>query len=435
MRAAAPELGVVCAFGQLIKEPLLSELEMLNVHPSLLPRWRGAAPIERAIMAGDAETGVTIIRVDGRSRLRPDRAQRSDADRARRGLRLARRPASPSSAASCSCARSTCAPAGELELTEQDESLATYAEKIAPEERRLDPARPAVDARAHGAGAEPAHRRLPRARRRRAAGRRGRRPPRTARWRPGELAADGGLLRLGCAEGVLRLDVVQPPGQRPMRRRCLPARPPLRVGARRVRAGPVGPARRRPARRVAFEVLRRVFEHGAWADRALPRRRRPPRPRGPRASAGPAARLWRGPAARHRDHLIERLAGARCRRSTPRCSRRSGWASTSCCSPRDARPRRRRPGGRARQGQTHGRGARRGRGRARQRRACAEPPASARSCSPGSRRPTPQGAAIAPLLSRLARRDVVGGARARRGAGADGGDERASRDGAACQHA
>ena len=45
---------MVCAFGQLIREPLLTELEMLNVHPSLIPRWRGAAPIERAIMAGDA---------------------------------------------------------------------------------------------------------------------------------------------------------------------------------------------------------------------------------------------------------------------------------------------------------------------------------------------------------------------------------------------
>jgi methionyl-tRNA formyltransferase len=54
---------VVCAFGALIKEPLLSEHELLNVHPSLLPRWRGAAPVERAIMAGDAETGVSIMRV------------------------------------------------------------------------------------------------------------------------------------------------------------------------------------------------------------------------------------------------------------------------------------------------------------------------------------------------------------------------------------
>ena len=58
-----PEVVVVCAFGQLIREPLLSELLMLNVHPSLLPRWRGAAPIERAIMAGDEETGVSVMRV------------------------------------------------------------------------------------------------------------------------------------------------------------------------------------------------------------------------------------------------------------------------------------------------------------------------------------------------------------------------------------
>src|SRR5207249_6226357 len=54
---------VVCAFGALIKEPLLSEHELLNVHPSLLPRWRGAAPIERALMARDAATGVSLMRV------------------------------------------------------------------------------------------------------------------------------------------------------------------------------------------------------------------------------------------------------------------------------------------------------------------------------------------------------------------------------------
>jgi methionyl-tRNA formyltransferase len=61
--AAAPDAVCVCAYGALIREPLLSAYEMLNVHPSLLPRWRGAAPIERAIMAGDEETGVSIIRV------------------------------------------------------------------------------------------------------------------------------------------------------------------------------------------------------------------------------------------------------------------------------------------------------------------------------------------------------------------------------------
>jgi methionyl-tRNA formyltransferase len=60
--ATRPDEVVICAFGALIKEPLLSEHPMLNVHPSLLPRWRGAAPIERAIDAGDAVTGVCIMR-------------------------------------------------------------------------------------------------------------------------------------------------------------------------------------------------------------------------------------------------------------------------------------------------------------------------------------------------------------------------------------
>jgi methionyl-tRNA formyltransferase len=51
---------VVCAYGLLVPEPLLAERDWLNVHPSLLPRWRGAAPVERAILAGDDVTGVTI---------------------------------------------------------------------------------------------------------------------------------------------------------------------------------------------------------------------------------------------------------------------------------------------------------------------------------------------------------------------------------------
>ncbi|MHB1835772.1 MAG: methionyl-tRNA formyltransferase, partial [Solirubrobacteraceae bacterium] len=61
--AADPQTVIVCAFGALISEPLLSEHTFLNVHPSLLPRWRGAAPIERAIIAGDDLTGVTIMRL------------------------------------------------------------------------------------------------------------------------------------------------------------------------------------------------------------------------------------------------------------------------------------------------------------------------------------------------------------------------------------
>jgi methionyl-tRNA formyltransferase len=58
------ELGVVVAFGQLIKPHVLAEVPMVNMHFSLLPRWRGAAPVERAILAGDDETGVCIMDVE-----------------------------------------------------------------------------------------------------------------------------------------------------------------------------------------------------------------------------------------------------------------------------------------------------------------------------------------------------------------------------------
>ena len=58
------ELGVVVAFGRIIPARLLAELPMVNLHFSLLPRWRGAAPVERAILAGDRETGVCLMKVE-----------------------------------------------------------------------------------------------------------------------------------------------------------------------------------------------------------------------------------------------------------------------------------------------------------------------------------------------------------------------------------
>lgn len=58
------ELGVVVAYGQILRRPLLERLPMVNLHFSLLPRWRGAAPVERAILAGDARTGVCVMAVE-----------------------------------------------------------------------------------------------------------------------------------------------------------------------------------------------------------------------------------------------------------------------------------------------------------------------------------------------------------------------------------
>lgn len=66
LRALAPDVGVVVAYGQLLPAPLLATARygFVNLHFSLLPRWRGAAPVERAILAGDAETGVSVMALD-----------------------------------------------------------------------------------------------------------------------------------------------------------------------------------------------------------------------------------------------------------------------------------------------------------------------------------------------------------------------------------
>ena len=89
--AARPEVVAVCAFGALIKEPLLSDHELINVHPSLLPRWRGAAPVERAIMEGDAETGVSTMLTEAGFDTGPVYLAGLRADPRRRHVRHARR--------------------------------------------------------------------------------------------------------------------------------------------------------------------------------------------------------------------------------------------------------------------------------------------------------------------------------------------------------
>ncbi len=131
--AAEPDVLATCAYGVLIKEPLLSDYEMLNVHPSLLPRWRGAAPIERALMAGDAETGVAIMRVTagwdaGPIYLRAAEPIRPDDDYGTLSARL------ETLGADLLVRALDEHPAP----VEQDESLVTYANKIGPRDRALD---------------------------------------------------------------------------------------------------------------------------------------------------------------------------------------------------------------------------------------------------------------------------------------------------------
>jgi methionyl-tRNA formyltransferase len=207
---AGPDAVCVCAFGGLIKEPLLSEYPMLNVHPSLLPRWRGAAPIERAIIDGDEQTGVSIMRVTAGLDSGPVCAQQ-------------REPIGGEDTYGTLAERLS-ELGGELlvatldhapECAEQDESLATYADKLGPEDRRLDPSRPASELErvvraltphigAQVLTADGTTLGIARARVL-AAG-----PP------AGKLSLEGPRPVLGCAEGALELLVVQPPGRRQM---------------------------------------------------------------------------------------------------------------------------------------------------------------------------------------------------------------------------
>ena len=137
---AAPEAVCVCAFGALIKEPLLSEYPMLNVHPSLLPRWRGAAPIERAIIAGDERTGVSIMHLTEGLDSGPVCAQVAEPISAADTFgSLAPRLAEAGAALLIDALDR--AP----DCYEQDESGATYADKITAADRLLDPGRPAAE--------------------------------------------------------------------------------------------------------------------------------------------------------------------------------------------------------------------------------------------------------------------------------------------------
>jgi methionyl-tRNA formyltransferase len=211
--AAVPDVVIVCAFGALLKEPLLSEHDMLNVHPSLLPRWRGAAPIERAMMAGDAETGVAIMRVtagldSGPVCLVEREPIRGDDTFGTLSPRLA-------------------SLGGDLLLraleehpafTEQPDDGVTYAEKITAEDRLLDPAtRPAAELdRIVRALAPHIGARLPRPDGS-FLGVWGARLLAGSALAPGTLGDEGGRLVLGCAgSSALELTSVQPPGRRQM---------------------------------------------------------------------------------------------------------------------------------------------------------------------------------------------------------------------------
>ena len=182
------------------------------MHPSLLPRWRGAAPIERAIEAGDEETGVTIMRPTAELDAGPICLQRAEPiepgdDYGRLAARLA-------------------ALGGELlvealdlqpAFRDQPEQGVTYAEKIGHADRLLDPAVPADQLERRVRALTPhigAYITLDGDERlgvRRAA-----LAPGVDDVEPGELVARDSTLLYGAAQGALELIEVQPPGKRPM---------------------------------------------------------------------------------------------------------------------------------------------------------------------------------------------------------------------------
>jgi methionyl-tRNA formyltransferase len=137
--ALAADTVVVCAYGLLIPESLLSRALWLNVHPSLLPRWRGAAPVERALMAGDTRTGVTIHQTTKELDAGPIAAQEAF-------------DVGPEDDAGVVYARAAEVAARLLDGVLVDPTFApqpdegvTYAEKISAADRELDPSRPAPE--------------------------------------------------------------------------------------------------------------------------------------------------------------------------------------------------------------------------------------------------------------------------------------------------
>jgi len=211
VRATGAELGVVVAFGQLLPVPFLESLPhgFVNLHFSLLPRWRGAAPVERAILAGDRETGVGLMRIEAGLDTGPVYAQ-------------TRVPIGPDETAGELHARLVeagtellCSRLPLLASTEPEPQVGepTYAEKLGVDEFRLDPARPAADLTRLVRAGNPRPGAWFRAQGRRVKVWRAHEALAGPALGPGVIDHEGAL---GTTDGVLVLDEVQPEGKRAM---------------------------------------------------------------------------------------------------------------------------------------------------------------------------------------------------------------------------
>jgi methionyl-tRNA formyltransferase len=234
-RAVDADAAIVVAYGMILPQAILDapKLGCFNLHGSLLPRWRGAAPIQRAIMAGDAETGVMVMKMDAGldtgDVAMAERLSISDAMTATDVHdALARLGADLMVRAVGALER------GKLQLTRQGDAGVTYAAKIEKAEARIDWNRPARDVLRHIHGLSPfpgAWCEMP------IEG-----APVRVKILRGALADGAGAagevlddhLRIACREGAIRILELQRAGKAPMKAedflRGTPLPPPTRLG-------------------------------------------------------------------------------------------------------------------------------------------------------------------------------------------------------------
>ena len=237
LKALAPDLAVVAAYGQILPKEVLETPRRgcINVHASLLPRWRGASPIQWALLAGDRETGVCIIQMDEgldtgpvfycrRVSIAPDETAGTLHDK------LAALGAELLPEVVDAIAR------GEARARPQPEEGATYAPRLTKEDGRLDFTRPAAELERRVRAMQPWPGAYTTVGDRRLKVLAAEVVPESGV--PGEvLEAAGDRLVVAAGEGALRLMRVQPAGGRPMDARAFLAGRPLRAGTRLGEAG------------------------------------------------------------------------------------------------------------------------------------------------------------------------------------------------------
>jgi methionyl-tRNA formyltransferase len=227
------DAAVVVAYGLLLPKPVLEapRLGCLNLHASLLPRWRGAAPIQRAIMAGDTQTGVMVMQMEegldtGPVLLAEHVSIATDETAGRLHDRLSEIGASLMVRALAALAR------GSLEAVPQAEEGVTYAKKITKEEARIEWSRPASELDCHIRGLTP----FPGAFFEVGSGKNATRikvlraVPTMKSGRPGEILSAEDTIIIACGEGALEISELQRAGKSPMRARDFLRGYPLTVG-------------------------------------------------------------------------------------------------------------------------------------------------------------------------------------------------------------